>query len=347
LDRSYPAKKAEVLRAFCAGWKDAEYNPDLMETYLRAEQERAVAYDIAVKGLEVFEGKAPFSELVMPEIEPVDSGFEFVETDIRKLKGLQDEKGGLSWRLGAMNNLLGRIPRRTLGCVFARPETGKTTFLASEISWMLYNATDPVVVVCNEEPAEVVLIRYMQALFKVTEAELFSKMDHYQEKWDRHIGQRLLITGDPALSNIRNLDVLLSDVKPVLLVVDQVSKLTGIKDSDRLDLMLGAAFRWLRAAANRHNCAVIGVHQAGSSAENRKYLTMNDMMNSHTSIQAEMDWILGIGMTKDTGTSRYLHTSKDKLPRSNGRNPAMSHGYAEALIEPDIARYVDIGKPKQ
>ena len=345
IDRSYPEKKATVLKAFIGNWKSIEYNPELMETYLKSEQERAIAYDVALKGLEVYEGRAPFSSLVMPEIESSGSAdYSFVPTDLKLLKGLQEDSGGLPWRLAAMNELLGRVPRQTLGCVFARPECGKTTFFASEVSWMAYKSQDPVIVIANEEPAERVTIRYMQALFKVSEAELFKDLNKYQALWDKHIGNRLLISGDPMLSKVGHLEQAMGDLNPCLVVIDQVSNLTGLKESERLDLLLGSYFKWLRKAAKNYNCAIIGVHQAGGSAENQKWLGMNDMMNSHTEIQAPLDWICGIGMTRDTGTSRFLHTSKDKLPRTNGRNPADSHGFKEVLIEADVARFVDLGK---
>ena len=41
---------------------------------------------------------------------------------------------GLRWRLGSLNRMLGSLRKGDFGFIFARPETGKTTFLASEVT---------------------------------------------------------------------------------------------------------------------------------------------------------------------------------------------------------------------
>jgi len=51
---------------------------------------------------------------------------------------------GLRWRLQALNTSLGSLREGDFGFIFARPETGKTTFLASEIAFFLTQAQRPI-----------------------------------------------------------------------------------------------------------------------------------------------------------------------------------------------------------
>ena len=61
---------------------------------------------------------------------------------------------------------------------------------------------------------------------------------------------------------------------------------------------------------------VIGVCQAGGTAEGKRYLDMNDIDSSHTAKQGEADWIIGIGKDNSGGYEkmRYLSILKNKLP---------------------------------
>ena len=93
-------------------------------------------------------------------------------------------------------------------------------------------------------------------------------------------------------------------------------------------------------------CPVIGVSQADGSGENQRWLTMGNVANAKTSVQAEADWILGVGKIHDTGWEkiRFLHLSKNKLAGDPDTDPALRHGRMEVLIDAERARYVDIKK---
>jgi replicative DNA helicase len=62
--------------------------------------------------------------------------------------------------------MLGSLRKGDFGFVFARPETGKTTFLASEISFMAEQLSDddgPSLWINNEEQSEKPMLRCIQA----------------------------------------------------------------------------------------------------------------------------------------------------------------------------------------
>jgi len=131
-------------------------------------------------------------------------------------------------------------------------------------------------------------------------------------------------------------------LNPSLVVYDQLTKIKGFK-ADRPDLMLGEIFQWSRELA-KGNHAAIGVSQADGTAENVRYLTMEHVANAKTAVQAEADWIVGIGKDSSMGKARYLSISKNKLLGDKDSDPDLKHGRFEVLLEPHIARYEDVIK---
>jgi len=72
---------------------------------------------------------------------------------------------GYEWRLDALNRSLGPLRTGNFVIVAARVEVGKTTFLASEVSYLAQQLPKdrPVVWVNNEEESSVVFFRIVQA----------------------------------------------------------------------------------------------------------------------------------------------------------------------------------------
>lgn len=348
LGSCYPQKKSEGLIEVVESWRGTEYSEELLASYLEEESKKSSCYDIALTALEYSEGRGNYDKVLtaVEKLETVSTqqDYEFASDSIRELKEVKISRGGYKWRLKTLNRLLGHLPKGSFGFVFARPDSGKTTFLASEITFMARQmAEDETVLwIANEEPVENVKVRTLQAVFGKTEAEIFSEEDRYQAAYNKHYGERLKISGDSLLNHRKSIEDAIKRFNVKILVLDQLDKVGGFKQDDRQDLTLGTIYKWARDTATKLGVAVIGVTQAGASAEGKKYLRMIDVMNSNTAKQAEADWILGIGKDNDNENIRYLHTSKDKLPLSEGKDPSMRHGYAEVMILPDIARYQDL-----
>ena len=73
---------------------------------------------------------------------------------------------------------------------------------------------------------------------------------------------------------------------------------------------------------------------------------MANVADAKTAKQAEADWILGIGRNYDAQQEkvRFLHLSKNKLQGDVESDPEWRHAKWPVLIQPEIARYEDIGK---
>ena len=276
---------------------------------------------------------------------PTDS-FEFVTTKLSTIIHDIFQQRGLRWRLDALNKSLGSLRKSNFGFIFARPETGKTTFLASEITYMLTQLQDEhgsIIWFNNEQAGKEVMLRIYQAYFGLRLDQLTSNILKYEEEFESQTKGKFLLVDDANISKAK-VEAIIKRFNPSLIVVDQLDKIKGFA-ADREDLRLGSIYIWSREIAKTY-CPVIGICQADGTAEGQKWLTMDNVSNAKTSKQAEADWILGIGMAHGEGLAfiRYLNISKNKLIGDEDTLPKLRHGRFEVLIEPEIARFRDILK---
>ena len=322
--------------------KTIENRESLIEL-LNEHKRRALAGDIAKLALDVEEGKAKTSDLIdkFSDFEHQDieeDEAEAVDMDLSELYNSQIGEPGLRWRLSWLNKALGSLRTGDFGFIFARPETGKTTFLASEITHMIGNTDGDIIWFNNEEQGKKVAIRCYQALFGVTTQELFADIEGYAAKYKEITQDRLKIYDFEDSSHTGRIEQILKESNPSLIIFDQIDKIKGFK-ADRHDLQLKALYQWARELAKTY-APVIAVSQAGGTAEDKLWLTMDDVDSSKTAKQGEADWILGIGkQTDNTSNVRYLNISKNKLLGDSDTLPDLRHGNAQVLMQPDIARY--------
>ena len=328
--------------------KEQNTDEDVLGATLETLRDRGTAYKIASKALEASEGKATLDEvrelLQKHDEKQVRVESPFVTTSLAELYDEAYKHQGLRWRLNTLNQSLGSLRKGDFGFIFARPETGKTTFLASEASaFATQIAADagPGIWFNNEEQHKKVMLRIIQAALGIPLHELSRRLPYYEAQYKEVTGDKILI---PNLGIIhrREVEAICKEYQPSFVVIDQLPKIKGFTN-DRHDLQLGATFEWARDLAKEY-CPVIGVSQADGSGEGKKWLTMENVANSKTAVQAEADFILGIGKTHDAGFEmiRYLNISKNKLLGDEDTLPEKRHGKNEVLIQPDIARYRDL-----
>lgn len=339
-----------TLKTILDRLETVEIGTDIAETLLKQIKERRDATEIAKTAIAVSEGKATFTDLQnkiescstdQQLIEILDD--DFITDDLEYLYTTAVHKHGLRWRLQSLNTMLGSLRKGNFGFIFARPETGKTTFLASEgthFASQLKDEEGPGIWINNEEAGDQVQIRVIQAALGIDRFTLFTDIPRYKKEYQEMIRGKLRIVDNANLSR-REVEKLCEKYNPSFLIFDQLDKIKGF-DGDREDLKLGAVYQWAREIAKCY-CPVIGVTQADGTGEKKKWLTMENVANAKTAKQAEADWILGIGYSGADGFEyvRHLHASKNKLPGDEDTDPKMRHGKIDVLIQPDIARYMD------
>lgn len=319
---------------------------DVLEHLIVKAKQQALAHEVALLAVDVSEGKKDVDTLLtkVKEFDTIDvpaEEFEFVTDNLEELYAHNVATPGLRWRLRTLNEMLGSLRRGNFGFVFARPESGKTTFLASEVSHFATQAEQPILWFNNEQEGEEVRIRIYQATLGIPDKSLFADRAKNQDLYQQLTGGRIKLI-DQANIHYAQIERMAEKYQPACIVIDQIDKLKGF-NADREDLRLGSIYVWARELAKAY-CPVIGVCQADGSGEGKKWLTMENVSNAKTSKQAEADWILGIGKTNDAGYEyvRHLHLSKNKLRGDEDTIPELRHGRRDVIIQPDIARYKDV-----
>jgi replicative DNA helicase len=322
-------------------------NPDAVITLLEEHRRRCLAGDVARLALDVEDGKTNIKDLMDKIVEfehqeVTDESIKFVDFSLASLYESQIATPGLRWRLKFLNQSLGSLRKGDFGFLFARPETGKTTFLASEISHMITQTDGDILWFNNEEQGKKVAIRCYQAVLGITAQELFSDMPKYEAKFNEITGGRFkLVEEIEDATRASRIEMILKSTKPALIIIDQIDKIKGFKH-DRNDLELKQIYQWAREMAKTY-APVIAVSQASGEAEGKLWLTMDMVDSSKTAKQGEADWILGIGKEQDnTSRYRYLNISKNKLIGDADTLPELRHGSTQVLLKPEIARYEDL-----
>ena len=323
-----------------------DVNVDNTVGYLNEHKKRCVAGELAKVALDVEDGSADLTDLLdkVKEFEADDiteDAANTVNMDLSELYDTAIATPGLRWRLDWLNKSLGSLRKGDFGFIFARPETGKTTFLASEMTHMVTQTDGDILWFNNEEQGKKVAIRCYQALFGVDSETLFSNVDRYKEEYHDLIGSRIKIYDYEDSSSYKRIESIIKEVNPSLIIFDQIDKIKGFKN-ERYDLELKKIYQWAREIAKSY-APVIAVSQAGGTAEGKVWLTMDDVDSSKTSKQGEADWILGIGKEQDnTSNMRFLNISKNKLIGDKDTLPDLRHGNKQCMIKPNIARYEDL-----
>ena len=325
---------------------DIELSPGQVEDYLNQHRKRCLSGEIAKLALDVEDGSAEPNELIEKlqefdhekiEEDKIDS----VNMNLQDLYQSQIATPGLRWRLNWLNKSLGSLRQGDFGFIFARPETGKTTFLASEMTHMITQTEGDILWFNNEEQGKKVAVRCYQALLGKTNKELFESLEDNSKTYKDKIQNRLKIYDFEDSSRANRIEQIIKTTNPSLIIFDQIDKIKGFK-MDRYDLELKATYQWAREIAKMY-APVIAVSQAGGTAEGKLWLTMDDVDSSKTAKQGEADWILGIGKEQDnTSNMRFLNISKNKLLGDSDTLPDLRHGNAQVMIKPEIARYEEL-----
>lgn len=343
----YPNAKRDLYDTLFTQLRECQVQEDVLQTILEECKQKELATDLARKAIQFSDGKIQEDEvrkafdLVFQTTQDDVQAEEFVSDDILVLLEEKKASQGLLWPLNSLNQVLGPLNKGDFGFVFARPETGKTTFLVHAATHMAMQSEGKVLWLNNEEKGSKVMKRCYQAALGITNVQLYSNPVQYQQDYNKKLKDRILLKDDANLTK-KKVDELCRRHNPKLIIIDQIDKIKGF-DAERYDLQMKAIYQWARELAKTYG-PVIGVCQAGGTAENKKWLQMTDVDSSHTAKQGEADWMLGIGKVDKDGLEevRYFSVCKNKLDG----DPSLTkeerrHDKWEAIIRPELGRYQD------
>ena len=273
----------------------------------------------------------------------------FVSADLSSIAD-RIASSGYEWRLEALNRSLGPLRAGNFLIVAARVEVGKTTFLASEVSFIAQQMPKdrPVVWVNNEEESSVVFFRIVQAALGMKSKDMIADSAGAMTKYTALMGgdkNKIRVTKDT--NTMRDLEVLFKEVNPGLIIFDQLDKVQGFNNADPEHIVLGKIYKWARELARTYG-PVIAASQLSASAVDLKdppYIGMDALRGSKTDKPGEADAVVTLGKYKDPKTPeeemlRTINVPKNKLSGNGPRSvEAERHGQYLVNIDPIHARF--------
>jgi len=319
----------------------------LIETFLQ----RYHAERIGFMSLEVAEGKRNDLNDIQLELDQYMDvsgkatiiGAEANRKDLEQLLETTSASSGLKWRLEAFNQSFGPLRRGNFALFAGRPDSGKTTLLCSEGSYMAPQLPpdERLLYFTNEEGGDPVKIRMITSALGIDRITLEKDKKRY---WNEYL---MLLGGDPDKIliidkydlHVKDIEYWLQHETPGLVCIDQLRKVHGFDDMKgvtRLEKLFQLGREWSKAFA-----PVLTVSQLGGMAEGTQWPGMSCLYETQTAVQGEMDGIVTIGHVDGSipENARYLNVVKNKFPTPN--DPRCRHGKHEVVIRPDIARYTD------
>ena len=356
---------------------------DTVSTVIRSLATRYHANEIASKALAIVDGKEDTLEHIEAQLSryhqdcgKVEDDSDYIVSDDIMEMLAEAKASGYKWRLNALNESLGDLRQGDLVVVATRPDTGKTTFLASESTFIAEQMPKEKVVLWlnNEEAGKKVKRRIVQSALGITTRQMFEKPEKVRDVWAERMGRPdkfiLFDKADVSVYDVENLfekpekvrdvwaermgrpdkfilfdkaDVSVHDVEMLferydvgLIVFDQLWKVHGFEREAGNEVTRQTMIFNWARELAKKYAPVITVHQADGSAEGVKWIDMSKLYGSKTGVQGEADAIITIGRLPEEGNKRYLYVPKNKL---DGNNQAFRNGRFEIEIQPEIGRF--------
>jgi KaiC/GvpD/RAD55 family RecA-like ATPase len=321
-------------------------SPPVVAEVIQGLWQRRIGTRIANLGIEVADGNTTGMERLHQLLDQSKEGFmptdfgEPTTKDIHELLAGVTDDNRWEFNISTLSRHVYGIGAREFGCVFALPETGKTSFLVSICTGPggFCEQGAKVIYLGNEEDTGRTMLRAIQAHAGVTREQVIADPMKARRKFNDI--EDLFDMNEIQDWDLAKIEAYVEKEQPDILIIDQADKVNIGGNFNAGHERLRELYRRLRETAKKFDCALLAVSQASNDAKGRTRLSGFDMEGSKIGKMAELDLCIGIGKHEagdvddsEPDTSRYLTVSKNKL--------SGWHGTVICNIQPEISRYVE------
>ena len=276
---------------------------------------------------------------------------------IEDLLKAEENDTGLHWRLPCLNRHVKPLRGGDFVIIAARPDKGKTTFCASELTHMaaqldsVYPGENRSILWFNNEgPGKKIVMRNFQAALNATTEDLVALSNQPAsqgfEKYKTQVRQQYAaaLGGRPGALRVfdihdmwnHEVEDIMKLYSPAVVLFDMVDnvKFGGETNNNgqRTDQLLEAMYQWARLMGVKHDCAVLATSQISADGDGSSYPTLSQLKDSKTGKQGAADVIITLGALNDPvlENSRYIGTTKNKLVRTGKRGSPAQEVYFDS-----------------
>lgn len=250
----------------------------------------------------------------------------YVELSLKEILA-NKTTGGLHWPMDCLQDDLRNLTGNTLGHFFAIPDAGKTSFIHFLTAGLLpqLEGEETLTWFNNEEGGEKVKLRNYSAVCNATEDQIDAQPDRAEATYRERGGGRLLLF-DQAIITIEEIERACIKNHSRFAIVDIGDKVVyrGKSSAGNGADALQGVYDNLREVVKRvnktHKFDLLTTGQAGTTAENKKWLQQSDLYAGKTGKAGAFDYIIGMGWLQETPNRRYFGLCKNKLGTQSGRH---------------------------
>lgn len=282
------------------------------------------------------------------------SDMPYVIPDIDALLDEEANDWGFHWRLSCLNQSMRPLRPGDFGILAMRVDTGKTTLIASETSFMapqvdqLFPGEDRCILILNNEgPGRRINGRLVQATLNATVPDMVQMRQQGKHPWDETIkawgGRPVIKVMDVHDKPLSRLEDIIRRNRPAIVVTDMLDVVPfdgGVNNGGtRTDQILEAAYQRARLWAVKYDCVSLAASQLSADAAGNLYPGLHTLANSRTGKAGAADFVLIAGASDDPvmKNSRFIGLPKNKLARAGyPKDPRV-----EVRFDGDRARFVD------
>lgn len=257
-----------------------------------------------------------------------NNDFKTISLDINPLLDIAENKKGVKFSIPALRDGLVPLQSGELVIAAGRPDTGKTSFLTSQLSGFLDSLPEdkPILWLNNEGEGNKIIKRIYQSSLKATTNELLEKRLNgtlNQEFLDVVPNPQRIQVLDIHDETAPKVEKIIKHFQPGLVILDMIDNITfpNIKSSARTDEVLEKMYQWARKLGVKYHCPIIATSQISVEAEHTSHTQMwpaqSMLKDSKTGKQGAADVIIMIGRSLNPEVdvdARFISTPKNKIP---------------------------------
>lgn len=268
-------------------------------------------------------------EGAMRRIGSLDTAKEPLNQDMDLSLALEttDRSKGLQWRLNCLKELFndGGLIKGDFGIIAGYVDSGKTSFIASELTHMAQQLKDDEYIAwLNTEGSwEQLIPRLYCATLNCTAADLRKFPEKATEKYTEKMNgnkNRIRIMNFQRKST-KDVEDLIKKNPPKLIVFDLLDGLKGFEKfmggDGNVTERYSQLYQWAREIATQY-CPVLAISQLNGDGNNEPYPTITNLRGSRVDKQAAATFQLIIGSLEGNNTERYLSMPKNKVSSEKG-----------------------------
>lgn len=274
---------------------------------------------------------------------------------IEDLLKQEEDDTGFHWRLPCLNRHIKPLVGGDFVVVAARPDKGKTTFMADQLTHMASQVDvlfpgqrRSILWFNNEGPGKRIVTRCFQAALNATIEDLVAKTHAgtIRKEYATALGGR---GGTLRIFDIHGwwsheVEDLIRQHAPAGVVFDMIDNIRFGGDlannGQRTDQVLEGMYQWARLLGVKHECFVMATSQISADGDGLQFPLQPQLKDSKTGKQGAADVIITLGAVNDPmmEKQRYIGCTKNKKVRTG----VAASPRQETLFDGDRGRYVEM-----